>query len=470
MAAEFVPTTREGRYLKVDGYLYTVNRKTDAREFWRCIVRRDGCGATAVTDRATDRIIKQSACSHSHEKQDDKIIRVEKLTQLKVKVTENMHIPLKRVYNQAFEDEVVNATTSAPSYNSVRTILYRERKKLIPPLPAHRREVELQGQWTQTLDNEPFLMANDGGDNKLLVFSTSANLQLLSASRIIFMDGTFAVSPRLFTQLYTLHILYMDQMIPLVFALLPDKSQHTYTRLFDTITRLCHERNLPLSPQIIQTDFEIAAIQAYQISFPQSRIRGCFFHFTQSLWRKVQNLGLAVPYRELQEVKSFVRRMAALPLVSLEELDNAWMIIHGEAPGDVQGIGERVKELCDYMVRTWVGDERPLFARQIGSHFDTLGEDTVKTNNHLESYHAAFAKNFRCAHPNIFVLVSALKRKQKETEIAINRLNAGHAPPPKKRATREKHLRMSRIRTQLQNGQRDILSYVDAMSFLVKLH
>ncbi|KAL8586984.1 hypothetical protein ACOMHN_062395 [Nucella lapillus] len=220
MAAEFVPTTREGRYLKVDGYLYTVNRKTDAREFWRCIVRRDGCGATAVTDRATDRIIKQSACSHSHEKQDDKIIRVEKLTQLKVKVTENMHIPLKRVYSQAFEDEVVDATASAPSYNSVRTILYQERKKLIPPLPAHRREVELQGQWTQTLDNEPFLMANDGGDNnnnnnteiykalisspenrpfkahnKLLVFSTSANLQLLSASRIIFMDGTFAVSP-----------------------------------------------------------------------------------------------------------------------------------------------------------------------------------------------------------------------------------------------------------------------------------
>ncbi|KAL8591161.1 hypothetical protein ACOMHN_049943 [Nucella lapillus] len=162
--------------------------------------------------------------------------------------------------------------------------------------------------------------------------------------------------------------------------------------------------------------------------------------------------------------------MAALPLVPLEELDNAWMIIHGEAPGDVQGIGERVEELCDYMVRTWVGDERPLFARQIWSHFDTLGEETVKTNNHLESYHAAFAKNFRCAHPNIFVLVSALKRKQKETEIAINRLNAGHAPPPKKRATRENYLRMSRIRTQLQNGQRDILSYVDAMSFLVKLH
>ncbi|KAL8588345.1 hypothetical protein ACOMHN_033121 [Nucella lapillus] len=41
--------------------------------------------------------------------------------------------------------------------------------------------------------------------------------------------------------------------------------------------------------------------------------------------------------------------MAALPLVPLEELDNAWMIIHGEAPGDVQGIGERVEELCDYM-------------------------------------------------------------------------------------------------------------------------
>ncbi|KAL8608720.1 hypothetical protein ACOMHN_065664 [Nucella lapillus] len=158
-----------------------------------------------------------------------------------------------------------------------------------------------------------FLLANDGDDDKMLLFSTDKNLEILSASRDFYMDGTFSVSPHLFSQLYTLHVMFLGQICPVVFALLANKAQNTYTRLFDILSHLCHTRNLPLDPRAI----------------------------------------------------------------------------HGEAP-EIPG----VTELCDYMVKTWVDDQRPLFHREVWSHFVSLEEESVRTNKNLESFHSAFTKSF----------------------------------------------------------------------------
>jgi hypothetical protein len=44
-------------------------------------------------------------------------------------------------------------------------------------------------------------------------------------------------------------------------------------------------------------DFELALITAAESEFIGCRVRGCYFHFSQSLWRKVQALGLVSAYR-----------------------------------------------------------------------------------------------------------------------------------------------------------------------------
>jgi hypothetical protein len=45
-------------------------------------------------------------------------------------------------------------------------------------------------------------------------------------------------------------------------------------------------------------DFEIAPILAVKKKFPTTRINLCFFHFSQSLWRKIQNGGFVKSYKE----------------------------------------------------------------------------------------------------------------------------------------------------------------------------
>ena len=51
-----------------------------------------------------------------------------------------------------------------------------------------------------------------------------------------------------------------------------------------------------LNPTNLLTDFESAAISAFQAAFPAIQASGCFFHLTQIIWRHVQQFGLARLY------------------------------------------------------------------------------------------------------------------------------------------------------------------------------
>lgn len=45
------------------------------------------------------------------------------------------------------------------------------------------------------------------------------------------------------------------------------------------------EKRLWLKPEVVLCDFELAFMNAVAEVFPGSRIQGCLFHFTQSIWR-----------------------------------------------------------------------------------------------------------------------------------------------------------------------------------------
>ena len=77
------------------------------------------------------------------------------------------------------------------------------------------------------------------------MFSTEANLNLLEKTRVIFSDGTFAAVPtKLFHQLYSIHGVILGAVMPLVFALLPNKTQATYNRLLEKIKEYKWENEL----------------------------------------------------------------------------------------------------------------------------------------------------------------------------------------------------------------------------------
>uniref|UniRef100_A0A8R1E8G6 Uncharacterized protein n=1 Tax=Caenorhabditis japonica TaxID=281687 RepID=A0A8R1E8G6_CAEJA len=87
-----------------------------------------------------------------------------------------------------------------------------------------RKDVDLgkgvTGQYRLTNNGDQFLMTEITVNNKpLIMFASYRNLQLLSSSNIILVDGTFDVVPNGFTQLYTIHG-YVSEMKPNIIEML----------------------------------------------------------------------------------------------------------------------------------------------------------------------------------------------------------------------------------------------------------
>ena len=111
--------------------------------------------------------------------------------------------------------------------NCKRTMRY-QRPTL--PVPQSLAEVTITEEFTETSHHQPFLLYDNGQDavNRMLVFCTDDSLQRLADAQTLFMDGTFAVAPHPFQQLYTIRVPFRDVTITSIYAFLPNKNQDTY--------------------------------------------------------------------------------------------------------------------------------------------------------------------------------------------------------------------------------------------------
>ena len=83
----------------------------------------------------------------------------------------------------------------------------------------------------------------------------------------------------------------------------------------------------------MKLDYEVAAIQALKSIFPSCKISGCFYHFTQYLWKKIQELGLAVDYKNNEEVR---RMCTSLALIPVDNVEDGWLCIKETAPQKIK--------------------------------------------------------------------------------------------------------------------------------------
>jgi hypothetical protein len=110
----------------------------------------------------------------------------------------------------------------------------------------------------------------------------------------LFIDGTFKSCSKHFFQLYTIHGGKNGHYLPLVFALLPSKSEQCYNKMWSLLINSCCERYLQLKPAVFHIDFERAMHNAITSCFPDTQIDCCRFHLGQ----KIQSLGLSKVYMD----------------------------------------------------------------------------------------------------------------------------------------------------------------------------
>ncbi|RWS06458.1 uncharacterized protein B4U80_07347, partial [Leptotrombidium deliense] len=137
--------------------------------------------------------------------------------------------------------------------------------------------------------------------------------------------------------------------MPAIYALLPNKTDATYTRMLNVLK----EKIPSLNPISILTDFEIAAQNAFKTVFPHVEIRGCFFHFSQAFYRQIRaNRELNVLHdSENLENALHIRQLVALAFVPITDVSSSFSML---LDTDFYRTNEEIlMPLLDYFESTW---------------------------------------------------------------------------------------------------------------------
>ena len=208
-----------------------------------------------------------------------------------------------------------------------------------------------------------------------------------------------------------------------LFVLLPNKIQATYRWLWEQVQLL-----FPLAHHAeILIDFEKAAMTSFEHTWPTSMAKGCFFHLTQSLWRKVQAVGLQSQYSYDEEFANRIRQIAALAFAAPHEVSALFAQVAAQLPSP------ETDDMIQYFERTYVGRmlpsgscQQPLFSIQIWNYHLHVAYGLPRTANAAED--RSFNAIVGCHHPNIWKFISALKREQGLVEVKQTKYIAGDQP------------------------------------------
>ncbi|CAF3204939.1 unnamed protein product [Rotaria socialis] len=262
------------------------------------------------------------------------------------------------------------------------------------------------------------------GDDRILIFASDEQLNILQNAREFIVDGTFKVVPEIFYQLYIIHSVHRDHVIPVIYVLLHRKNADTYYRLINKILKFAPR----WSPRSIMLDFEQACIGVYQTMFPTVLLSGCYFHLRQSIHRKLQALRHKNQYESDPLFAHNVHKIAALAFLEPTNVINGFEHLSID-------LGDDYETILDYFEETYI------------------------------AYNRRISSVFRCAHPTLWLFLQKLIGEENAIHADILHINAGQ-PPTKKKVNQRFENRVINLIT---TPHRNVLAQIDSIAHNISL-
>jgi hypothetical protein len=299
----------------------------------------------------------------------------------------------------------------------------------------------------------------------VVVFGSDIGIEILTLAKRIHGDGTFEVTPPLFSQVYLIHAWYKHKMFPCIIILMTGKSFELYKIAFGIVKEQAMHLRLVWNPEEVLTDFEQAAIKAYQYHFPQVRTVGCYFHFAQCFWRKFIEFGFKTLYEE-EHIKMWFKRFVALPLVPTILVTDLYQELRKQRDDFFEESEPEYSmsvKFLDYVYNNWINE--PLFPISMWNHFET--KNKPRTNNHVEGYNNALNKLLK-SHPNIYKFIEEIANEESTQHIRFCRLKNGRLQERHRdRSDVERDLNIANYQKEFLNGDLDAFGLLDALTSCV---
>jgi hypothetical protein len=233
-------------------------------------------------------------------------------------------------------------------------------------------------------------------------------------------DGTFDLAPkRVFKQVYTIHIIYKNKDLPVVYGLLPNKTQKTYKKFFKMVKDV-----IEVLPLAIHMDFEKAVMNVVTLLF-KCKIYGCFFHLSQNFFKKVQECNL-IDYATDDEFRLYYILMQALAFVPEDDVIKAFLILQTSSPA-------KFKPILEYLEVYYIGKLVPLsltirhipcFPISSWNLYQRILDDKPRVTNSVESWHQTLRPDLK-ANMDIESLVEIFRKEQAQADTWLAQLSTG---------------------------------------------
>ena len=188
-----------------------------------------------------------------------------------------------KVIGQLFEDVPEEVVSLLPSEDNLKQQLRRAQaaQDRVVITGTTAAELEIPNELTVDGKGLPFLQVDviTSEGKRVFLFATDTMLDNVNDPTIVigFADGTFKSCPKPFVQIWIIRVCIRGVNIPIVYALLENKSTASYKAVLEFLYNRCPR----FRPNFFVVDFEAAEHNAILYWYPSTHIQGCHFHYCQ---------------------------------------------------------------------------------------------------------------------------------------------------------------------------------------------
>ena len=231
---ELINSQKNEKLLQIDNKYYfykTYTSKTEDKITWKCINYKNKsirCDAMIKTDSKNNILEWKNIHNHLTDRIEFQRKRVK--SEIKKKINSNNNPFLlnpKKVYDEALAKE---NSSLVPSYNSIKSGIYRQINKNIPKEPENIEDIPDDFPGFKTNEDKIFLIYRD---KDIMVLQSENMAKILDAyPKDLFADSTFKICPKPFSQLLVLRVndYFHNTFHTVCFILMKNKTKFLYMK------------------------------------------------------------------------------------------------------------------------------------------------------------------------------------------------------------------------------------------------
>jgi hypothetical protein len=353
------------------GYTYNQCRVGKTVTYWRCAVRNDNHRCPATVQQKGD-VFTRGPQPHSHHGEPGAAANCRIQREVKAEAAANLFEPALAIVESVLRKETNSngIRPGLPKLQNLTRIANYTREKLRPDEPT-----DLEFSYDENYI--PGFLVGDVSVNghRHLMFATDQQLIFLKKAKSWYLDGTFKVVRQPFVQLWSIHAFVANgddlKQMPFMYVLMSSRRTVDYKAIFDQLKTITSD--LQVKEMIL--DFELSLWKAISECFPDVKMRGCVFHWTQCVWRKIQGIGLQSHYMQDIGIHRLCKQLLGLPFLPAEHIRAVFSKLQDRS------VTEDLQQLTDYIEINWI--DSTIWTPEAWSVFG----QSIRTNNDVEGWH-----------------------------------------------------------------------------------